>query len=157
MNIDVTPLPGIGVRKDFQTADGRRVGVVTTREGTVDLIVSKADDPDASELCLALSAREAVSLASLLGAPQLLAQLRDELPGLSIRQLPLADTSPLSGRTLGEGRIRARTGTSVVAVIRTGEILAAPKPDFVLAGGDTLIAVGTAEGIEAAAKILHQG
>lgn len=157
MNIDVTPLPGIGVRKDFQTADGRRVGVVTTREGTVDLVVSKADDPDASELCLALSPREAVSLASLLGAPQLLAQLRDELPGLSIRQLPLADTSPLSGRTLGEGRIRARTGTSVVAVIRTGEILAAPKPDFVLAGGDTLIAVGTAEGIEAAAKILHQG
>src|SRR5699024_8787060 len=73
MNVDVTPLPGIGVRKDFQTSDGRRVGVVSTREGTLDLIVSKADDPDASELCLALTPKEAVTLSSLLGAPQLLA------------------------------------------------------------------------------------
>ncbi len=28
MNVEVTPLPGIGVRKDFALATGRRIGVV---------------------------------------------------------------------------------------------------------------------------------
>lgn len=157
MNVDVTPLPGIGVRKDFPAAEGRRVGVVTTRDGAVDLIVFKADDPDAAALTMRLSPAEAATLSSLLGAPQLVAQLREELPGLSTRQLPLDDTSPLNGRELAEGQIRRRTGTSIVAVVRAGEVFPAPRPDFVLAGGDMLVAVGTADSIEAAAKILKRG
>ena len=47
MNVDVTALPGIGVRKDFEVRSGRRVGVVAHRDGDIDLIVSKPDDPDA--------------------------------------------------------------------------------------------------------------
>jgi TrkA domain protein len=29
VNVEVTPLPGIGVRKDFALRDGRRIGVVS--------------------------------------------------------------------------------------------------------------------------------
>lgn len=47
MNVEVTPLPGIGVRKDFALRNGRRTGVVTHRDGKIELIVSKSDDPDA--------------------------------------------------------------------------------------------------------------
>ncbi len=68
-----------------------------------------------------LDSDEASVLANLLGAPQLVAQLREEhrdLPGISTRQLPIGENSPWDGRTLGETAMRTRTGVSVVAVMR---------------------------------------
>ncbi len=160
VNVDVTPLPGIGVRKDFGLANGRRVGVVTHRDGTIELIVSKSEDPDACLASLPLRAEEAATLANLLGAPQLVAQLIEEhrdVPGISTRPLGIKAPSPFDGRTLGETALRSRTGVSVVAVMRAGQVHPSPAPDFLLTGGDVLVAVGTSEGLDEAAKILHHG
>jgi TrkA domain protein len=41
-----------------------------------------------------------------------------------------------------------------VAVLRRAEAIPSPAPDFRLVGGDTLIVVGTREGVDAAAAIL---
>lgn len=157
VNVDVTPLPGIGVRKDFATRTGRRIGVVTQRDGHIELIVSKSDDPDACLASIPLTADEAGALANLLGAPQLVAKLNDELPGISTRQLPIKPSGPFDGRTLGDTAMRTRTGVSVVAVARAGQIHPSPTPDFTFTGDDLLVAVGTSEGLEAAAKILKYG
>ncbi|MCL2533727.1 MAG: cation:proton antiporter regulatory subunit [Nocardiaceae bacterium] len=160
MNVEVTPLPGIGVRKDFALATGRRIGVVTHRDGRTDLIVSKLDDPDACMASIPLESDEASVLANLLGAPQLVAQLREEhrdLPGISTRQLPIGENSPWDGRTLGETAMRTRTGVSVVAVMRAGQVAPSPNPDFTFTEGDLLVAVGTQEGLDHAAKILAHG
>lgn len=160
MNVEVTPLPGIGVRKDFATRTGRRVGVVTHRDGHVELIVSKTDDPDACLASLPLTNDEAGALANLLGAPQLVAQLTEEhrdLPGINTRQLPLKASSPFDGRTLGDTAMRSRTGVSVVAVMRAGQAHPSPTPDFTFTAGDVLVAVGTSEGLESALKILKYG
>ncbi|ASR37080.1 potassium transporter TrkA [Prauserella marina] len=160
MNVEVTPLPGIGVRKDFGLANGRRVGVVTHRDGKIDLIVSKSEDPDACLASLPLTAEEAGALANLLGAPQLVAQLTEEhreLPGINTRQLPVKTGSPFDGRTLGDAAIRTRTGVSVVAVMRAGQVNPSPTPDFTFTAGDLLVAVGTPKGLEATAKILQHG
>ena len=84
MNVEVTPLPGIGVRKDFALRDGRRIGVISYRDGKLELIVSKTDDPDACVAEVPLSHDEAGALANLLGAPQLVAHLNEEqrdMPG----------------------------------------------------------------------------
>ncbi|MBB5850830.1 cation:proton antiporter regulatory subunit [Amycolatopsis umgeniensis] len=160
MNVEVTPLPGIGVRKDFATRNGRRVGVVTHRDGHVELIVSKTDDPDACLASLPLTTDEAGALANLLGAPQLVAQLTEEhrdLPGINTKQLPIKGSSPFDGRTLGDTAMRTRTSVSVVAVMRAGQVHPSPTPDFNLTAGDVLVAVGTSEGLEAAVKILKYG
>ncbi|EHK89045.1 TrkA domain-containing protein [Saccharomonospora azurea SZMC 14600] len=160
VNVDVTPLPGIGVRKDFALDNGRRVGVVTHRDGTIELIVSKAEDPDACLASLPLTAEEAGTLANLLGAPQLVAQLNEEhreLPGISTKTLPLKSGSPYDGHTLGDIDLRHRTGVSVVAVMRAGQVHPSPTPDFLFTGGDVLVVVGTADGLEEAARILKQG
>ncbi|MEU4669508.1 cation:proton antiporter regulatory subunit [Amycolatopsis sp. NPDC023774] len=160
MNVEVTPLPGIGVRKDFATRAGRRIGVVTQRDGKIELIVSKADDLDACLASLPLTADEAGALANLLGAPQLVAQLTEEhreLPGIHTRQLPITEDGPFDGRTLGDTAMRTRTGVSVVAVARAGQVHPSPTPDFTFTAGDLLVAVGTSEGLDAAAKILKQG
>ncbi|MFJ8916864.1 cation:proton antiporter regulatory subunit [Amycolatopsis sp. NPDC102389] len=160
MNVEVTPLPGIGVRKDFATRNGRRVGVVTHRDGHVELILSKTDDPDACLASLPLTTDEAGALANLLGAPQLVAQLTEEhrdLPGINTKQLPIKSSSPFDGRTLGDTAMRTRTSVSVVAVMRAGQVHPSPNPDFNLTAGDVLVAVGTSEGLEAAVKILKYG
>ena len=160
MNVEVTPLPGIGVRKDFELSTGRRVGVVSHRDGTTDLIVSKVDDPDAMVAEVPLSKEEAGVLANLLGAPQLVAQLQEDhrdLPGINTRQMPIGENSPYDGRALGETGMRTRTKVSIVAVMRAGQIQPSPGPDYVFTAGDLLVVVGTTDGLDAAAKILTHG
>ncbi|MGQ4614958.1 TrkA C-terminal domain-containing protein [Nocardia sp. R7R-8] len=160
MNVDVTALPGIGVRKDFEVRSGRRIGVVAHRDGDIDLIVSKLDDPDACAAQIPLTTDEAAVLANLLGAPQLVAKLNDDhrdLPGITTRQLPIGDDSPYDGRPLGETEMRTRTKASIVAVMRAGQLHPSPGPDFTFTAGDLLVVVGTPEGLDAAAKILTHG
>ncbi|MFI6771697.1 cation:proton antiporter regulatory subunit [Nocardia sp. NPDC050412] len=160
MNVDVTALPGIGVRKDFQLRSGRRIGVVDHRDGGIDLIVSKPDDPDSCAAQVPLTPDEASVLANLLGSPQLVAKLREDhrdLPGITTRQLPIAEDSPYEGRTLGETGMRTRTKASIVAVMRAGQLHPSPGPDFTFTADDILVVVGTPDGLDAAAKILTHG
>jgi len=51
----------------------------------------------------------------------------------------------LADRTLAESHIRARTGVTVVAVERDGELHSAPQPDETLPEGCRLFMIGTAE------------
>jgi TrkA domain protein len=160
VNVEVTPLPGIGVRKDFALRGGRRVGVVSHRDGKIELILSKADDPDACMAEIPLSIDEASALANLLGAPQLVSQLAREhgdLPGIQTRGIPVSSCSPFDGRTLGDTALRTRTSVSVVAVMRAGQVHPSPTPDFTLTAGDVMVTVGTSEGLDNAVKILERG
>lgn len=138
---------------------GRRVGIISRRDGETDLIISKVDDPDACMASIALTMDEAATLGNLLGGPNLVAQLTEEhrdLPGVNTRQFLLPEGSHFDGRTLGDTTMRTSTGVSVVAVMRAGHVIASPAPDFSLRGGDLLVAVGTTDGLEAAAKILER-
>ena len=67
-------------------------------------------------------------------------------------RIELSSNSHWNGRLLGETRMRTDTGASIVAALRRAEAI--PTPDFRLACGDTLIVIGTREGVEAAAAIL---
>ncbi|WP_410872452.1 cation:proton antiporter regulatory subunit [Nocardia sp. A7] len=160
MNVEVTSLPGIGVRKEFSLSKvDRRIGIVDHRDGGTDLIFTKVGDPD-STVQIPLSAVEARTLASLLGAPQLVAQLREEhrdLDGVSTRSLLIPPNSPYASRLLGDTELRTRTRASIVAVLRAGQVLASPGPEFVFAAGDMVVVVGTNAGLDAAASILTDG
>jgi TrkA domain protein len=59
-----------------------------------------------------------------------------------------------NGQPLGSTRLRTRTGASVVAILRGSNPIPSPAAAFRLAGGDTLIVVGTREGADAAAALL---
>jgi len=76
------------------------------------------------------------------------------LPGVRTKGLPVDEGSPFDGRTLGDTAMRTRTGVSVVAVMRAGQVHPSPGPDFTLTAGDLLVAVGTSEGLAAAGKSL---
>ncbi|MFJ3137780.1 cation:proton antiporter regulatory subunit [Streptomyces sp. NPDC086843] len=150
-----TPLPGIGVRYDLVTRERRRLSVIAHLDGSRTLNVHRKDDPDDTALCLRLNTEEAAAVVDALlpshDSPNLLATA--EL-GLVAERIELSATSHWNGRLLGDTRMRTETGVSVVAVLRRAEAIPSPGPDFRLAGGDTLIVIGTREGVGVAAEIL---
>ncbi|MEU9184756.1 TrkA C-terminal domain-containing protein [Streptomyces sp. NPDC048484] len=150
-----TPLPGIGVRYDLTTREQRRISVVAHRDGGRTLSAYRKDDPDACALSVRLSAGESAAVIDALmpdhHSPSMLSTT--EL-GLVAERIELSSVSHWNGRLLGETCMRTETGVSIVAVLRRAEAIPSPKPDFRLAGGDTLIVIGTREGVESAATIL---
>jgi TrkA domain protein len=157
LTVEEVQLPGVGVRHDFETRQGRRVGVVSHRGGRRDLLVYDPRDLDRCSESVPLTPEEADALAELLGAPRIverLAALHEQVAGLSSEQLPLAAGSPYAGRTLADTQARTRTGASIVAVLRQDNVFASPQPDFRFQAGDVVIVVGTKEGIEGVERIL---
>jgi TrkA domain protein len=66
--VEETPLPGIGYRYDFTTADGQRLGVLVHRSGRRELLVYRRDDPDECAQTIDLGRDDARTMAELLGA-----------------------------------------------------------------------------------------
>jgi TrkA domain protein len=160
MNVDETDLPGLGRRKDFITASGRRIGVVELREGQTELFVSTWDDPDTCQASIPLTGDEAAALGNLLGGQHLAMKLTEEhkeIPGIVTRQFSITPDSPFQNQPMGKACIRTRCGVSSVAIMREGEVVPSPGPDVVLHPGDLLVAVGTQEGLDSAADILRNG
>jgi K+/H+ antiporter YhaU regulatory subunit KhtT len=53
--------------------------------------------------------------------------------------------------------IRARTGASVVAIERDGQLTTNPAPSFALRSGDRLLVLGDGEALAKLAKLLQPG
>ena len=156
MDIQETNLPGVGLRHDFTTRAGRQLGVVTHRTGRRDLLVYDHSDPDACQEVIRLTDDEADALAELLGAARLVEHLAglQRIEGLAIDWLPIRPGSPYAGRAIADTQARSRTGTSIVAILRGDGAIPAPTPDAGLEPGDTLVVVGTANGIKELSKLL---
>jgi TrkA domain protein len=157
MDIQETNLPGVGLRHDFTTRTGRQLGVVTHRTGRRDLLVYDLDDPDACQEVVQLTDDEADTLAELLGGNRLvehLAAVAQRIEGLAIDWLPIRAGSPYAGREIADTQARSRTGVSIVAILRGDGAIPAPPPDAGLESGDTLVVVGTAQGIKELSKLL---
>ena len=145
-----TNLPGVGVRHEFTTSDGTRIGVLVHRDGRREILVYDRKDPDACSERMQLSASDTQTLSELLGASQVSEAVRgrpaaDRRPGDRVdRPRP---TSPLVGHTIADGQLRTRTGASVVAVVRGDTTVPAPGPDLAFEPRDVVVAVGTADGL----------
>ena len=69
MELQQTPLPGVGTRYDFCTAGGRQVGLVLHRDGRADLVVYGEQDPDQVVESVPLEPEERQALGDLLSVP----------------------------------------------------------------------------------------
>jgi TrkA domain protein len=138
MDVNETPLPGVGLRYDFTTRSGRQIGVVSHRGGRRDLLVYDRGDPDTCTEFVQLTDEEADALAEILGAARIagrLAELQQHIEGLAIDWLEIPTGSAYAGRPLGDTQARSRTGTSIVAVLRGDQAIPAPGPRHAAAGG----------------------
>lgn len=154
--IHETELPGIGVRQEFSTAGGSRIGVLTTRSGRRELLLYDDDDPDACRAVVHLEREDSIVLADLLGASHVAdpTSALQRLEGLAIDWLTVPEDSPLAGRTIAQAALRKSTGASVVAIVKGSSTNAAPGPDDVLDPGSVLVTVGTLEAVEALQSLL---
>lgn len=160
MDLEETPLPGIGLRHDFSTRSGRRLGVVSRHDGRRDLVIYDAEDPDASRESITLTPEEGDVLSELLGAPHIVQRLADisrAFAGLVGEQIEIAAGSPYADRLLAATQARTRTGASIVAVVRDHQVLASPRPDFRFRAGDVVVVVGTPENTAAVSRLLRDG
>ena len=157
MDIQETALPGVGLRHDFITYAGRRLGVVSYRTGRRDLLLYDPDDADTCQEVIRLTQEEADALADLLGAARLighLVELQQQVEGLAISWLAIQASSPYAGGTIADTQARTRTGVSIVAVLRAQTAFPAPTPDFGFQANDTVLVVGTPAGVRALARLL---
>jgi len=157
MEIFETSLPGIGVRYEFDTARGRRLGVLVHRDGRRELLIYCKGDEDSCSETIDLDTAESAALVELFGGTKIterLSDLRHDVQGLAIEWVEVLPASPLANRTIGDGKIRTQTNASVVAVLRGEQSIPGPGPDFQFGVGDIALVTGSHEGVAAAARLI---
>lgn len=148
MKVYETDIPGVGRKFELELAGETSVVVVLHHDGRCE--VFRRDGPDADgEKVLDLSGEQANRLGSILEGAYFESVSLDELTvplgDAIIEWVDVPDDSRLDGSTLQECGVRAQTGASIIAVQRGDETTPNPEPDFELADGDILVAIGTRE------------
>jgi TrkA domain protein len=150
-------LPSMGVRYEFTSQHGERIGIIARRGGYFDVVLYDRDDPDQARPVFRLTDEEADAVAQILGAPRIaerFTELTREVPGLEAGQIAIQPGSVFVDRPLGDTRARTRTGASIVAIVRNQQVLASPAPSEMLRAADVLIVVGTEAGIEGVQRLV---
>jgi TrkA domain protein len=154
-------LPGVGVLHTFVTDGGGKVGVITHRAGSSDLITfSDAEDGSkATKVALRLDDDEAHTLAELLGGTRITESLTnlDSIPGLTIDWFHVDYEDYIAGQTLGDLGMVGIVGVTVVAVVRGESANPAPDEHFKVFPGDTLVAAGSPEKVAKAFMYFRTG
>lgn len=119
-------------------------GTLVARESTPPVeILCRANETESSQKMYAAGADYVLALATVAG--RMLAQtiLDEEVMALD-KQIDIVRTEAPAfvGQTLAEADIRARTGCTIVAVQRDGDVVSNPPPEFTVEHGDALVVVG---------------
>lgn len=148
------------MRHDLVAESGRRLAIVRYRDGSRELGLYDADDPDRCRDSLRITDEEAEAIADLFSASleiSRLTRLTEETDGLYTEKIALPRESPYVDKTLGDTKTRTRTRVSIVAIIRDRQVLPSPGPTQRFREGDVIVAVGTRAGLDAAARLLASG
>jgi len=156
-----TRLPGVGTKFSFRTAHGSRVAVIQHVDGSRELYVFARADDDEPCAVLLLEDDEARQLGAVLGGayerPKVVEDLEMAFGELAIEWIPVPDSSPAIGKTLAECGFRARTGITIIAILREPEPVTGAQPSDVLQRGDTLVTVGKLGQYPAFRRLLTEG
>jgi CPA2 family monovalent cation:H+ antiporter-2 len=87
---------------------------------------------------------------------RVLQQLMAAAEGIELTWVQLDEASPLVGQSLAGADLRARTGASVIALMRDGRLQANPKSQTVFEVGDRVGLIGTAEQVEVAVGTMRE-
>ena len=156
-----TRLPGVGVKYAFRTARGGRLSVIIHNDGQREIYFYRRSDDDEPTAVIELHDDEARQLGAIIGGayerPKIVEELELALGELQIEWVPVPDTSPAIGRSLADCGLRARTGVTVIAILREPEPISGAQPEDVIQRGDTLVAVGKAGQFGEFRRLLTEG
>ena len=141
-----TRLPGVGVKYTLTTADGKRLAVILHTDGLREIYEFARADDEEPHAVIRLDDDEARQLGAVLGGayerPKIVEDLEMAIGELAIEWVPVPDTSPAIGKSLAECGFRARTGITIIAILREPEPVAGAQPGDVIEKGDVLVGVG---------------
>jgi TrkA domain protein len=153
MHIKMADLPGIGKKLSFITADDNMIVLVIHHSGKRELYFFSDSDADEADFSIDLTADETREMgAQLLGAtyqPIDLDTMKIFKKQFVMEWIELKPESPVTGKTIGEAKIRNITGASIVAIVRGEDVIVSPEIHEILQAGDTLMAAGKSEQISA--------
>ena len=142
-----TRLPGIGVKYTLRINAGR-IAVILHNDGKRELYWFRHANDDEPRAVITLDDDEARQLGAVIGGayerPKIVEDLEMALGELLIEWVPVPDSSPWIGKSLAECGFRARTGITVIAILREPEPISGAQPTDVIERGDTLVTVGKA-------------
>jgi TrkA domain protein len=154
-------LPGVGVKYGFRLDAGGRISLILHNDGKRELYWFRRADDDEPSAVITLDDDEARQMGAVLGGayqrPKIVEDLEMALGELSIEWVPVPDSSPLIGKTLAEAALRAKTGITIIAILRQPEPVSGAQPNDVIQQGDTLVTVGRAGQYGAFHRMLEQG
>ncbi len=156
-----TRLPGIGVKYGFRTSDGGRLAIVLHNDGVREIYFFRHEGDDEPSVVIRLDDDEARQLGAVIGGayerPKIVEDLELALGELAIEWVAVPEDSPLLGKTLAECGFRAKTGITVIAILRDPEPVAGAQPSDRIQRGDTLVTVGKLGQYSAFRKLLAGG
>lgn len=79
------------------------------------------------------------------------------LPEIELDGYRVPEDSHISGKSIGEMKVRKKTGVTVIAVRRGPEVFTNPAPDFVFRGGDIILFTGDRESMDGALRYFKSG
>ena len=153
-----TRMPGVGTKFTLSLDTGGRLAVILHNDGKRELYYfARATDPEPRAV-IEMDDDEARQVGAVLGGayerPKIVEDLEMALGELLIEWVPVPDDSPWIGKSLAESGFRAKTGITVIAILREPESVAGAQPEHVLQAGDTLVVVGKAGQYAAFRKLL---
>ncbi len=156
-----TRLPGVGVKYTLRTAQGGRLAVILHMDGQREIYYYERATDDEPKAVIELHDDEARQLGAVIGGayerPKIVEELEMALGELQIEWIPVPDTSPAIGLTLAECGLRARTGVTVIAILREPEPVSGAQPEDVIQRGDRLVAVGKTGQFSEFRRLLREG
>jgi TrkA domain protein len=156
-----TRLPGIGVKYSLATAHGGRITVILHNEGLREIYYFRHTGDEDPTAVIQLEDDEARQLGAVIAGaydrPKIVEELEMAFGELAIEWVPVPDGSPAIGKTLADCGFRARTGITIIAILREPEPVAGAQPGDVIEKGDTLVTVGKLGQYPAFRKLLAEG
>lgn len=143
-----TRLPGVGTKFTLRLDVGGRLAIILHNDGKRELYFFRHAADEEPDAVITLDDDEARQLGAVIGGayerPKIVEDLEMALGELQIEWVPVPEDSPWIGHTLAESGFRAKTGVTVIAILREPEPVTGAQPTDVIQTGDTLVTVGKA-------------
>ena len=148
MTVYETDVPGVGKKFEVEIGGDERLVVLMHHDGKRELF-HKADPDSDAERLFTLSGQLAREVGAILQGAYFQPVETDEvevpLGEAIIEWVDVDEGAPMVDQTLGDARLRQRTGASVIAIQRGSDTVPNPGPDETITGGDILVTLGTRE------------
>jgi TrkA domain protein len=149
MDIIESDLPGVGKKHEIEIGGGQRLVIVTHNTGKRQLFLKAGPDADSEEL-FELSDKLARTVGTVLEGAYFQPVASEKVEtmlteGTLLEWYGIENDSPLVGETLRSADVAQRTGVTVVAIQREGEVLSDTLGEAEIRAGDTLVVVGDRE------------